>query len=165
MNENTQRCKEYLEQFGFAARVQEFEPGTTATVPLAAARIGCEEAQIAKSMSFKTPEGGALIVVTAGDGKINSGMFKRQFGFKASMLKGDDVLALTSHPIGGVCPFALPEDVPVYLDVSMQRFETIYPACGSPASMVPLTPDELAESSRAVEWVDVCKGWQEEEEA
>lgn len=165
MNENTERVKSYLDQFGYGVRVHEFEPGATATVPLAAAAIGCEEAQIAKSMSFKTPEDGALIIVTAGDGKVNSGMFKHQFGFKASMLKGDDVLRLTGHPIGGVCPFALPEDVPVYLDVSMQRFDVIYPACGSPASMVTLTPSELETSSHAKGWVDVCKGWQEEEEA
>ncbi|MEE0435667.1 MAG: YbaK/EbsC family protein [Peptococcaceae bacterium] len=165
MNENTLRCKKYLDNFGFGERVREFEAGATATVPLAAATLGCEEAQIAKSMSFKTPEGGALIIVTAGDGKINSGMFKRQFGFKASMLKGDDVQALTGHPIGGVCPFALPEDVPVYLDVSMQRFDIIHPACGSPASMVTLTPEELAACSRTAGWVDVCKGWREEEQA
>ena len=165
MNENTQRCKEYLDAFGYGERVHEFEPGATATVPLAAAAIGCQEAQIAKSMSFKTPDGGAIIIVTAGDGKVNSGMFKRHFGYKASMLKGDEVAALTGHPIGGVCPFALPEGVPVYLDVSMQRFETIYPACGSPASMVMLSPDELAEASRTAGWVDVCKGWREEEEA
>lgn len=165
MNENTERVKRYLDPFGFGARVHEFEEGATATVPLAAAAIGCQEAQIAKSMSFKTPDGGALIVVTAGDGKVNSGKFKQRFGFKASMLKGDDVQALTGHPIGGVCPFALPEGVPVYLDVSMQRFETIYPACGSPASMVPLTPAELETCSRAADWVDVCKGWQGEEEA
>lgn len=164
MNENTERVKSYLEPFGFAERVHEFAEGATATMPLAAAAIGCQEAQIAKSMSFKTPEGNALIVVTAGDGKINSGMFKRQFGYKASMLKGDDVLNLTGHPIGGVCPFALPENVPVYLDVSMQRFERIYPACGSPASMVPLTPQELETASQAKGWVDVCKGWREEEE-
>ena len=163
MNDNTQRCKTYLDQFGFGERVREFADGATATVPLAAAAIGCAEAQIAKSMSFKTPDGGALIVVTAGDGKVNSGMFKRHFGFKASMLKGEEVPALTGHPIGGVCPFALPEDVPVYLDVSMQRFDHIYPACGSPASMVTLTPDELARASRAQDWVDVCKGWREEE--
>ena len=112
MNENTERVKAYLDQFGYGERVHEFEPGATATVPLAAAAIGCQEAQIAKSMSFKTPDGGALIIVTAGDGKVNSGKFKHRFGFKASMLKGDDVLNLTGHPIGGVCPFALPEDVP-----------------------------------------------------
>lgn len=164
MNENTQRCKKYLDAFGFGERVREFEDGATATVPLAAQAIGCQEAQIAKSMSFSTPDGGALIVVTAGDSKVNSGKFKRQFGCKASMLKGDDVQRLTSHPIGGVCPFALPEHVPVYLDVSMQRFDVIYPACGSPASMVTMTPDELAQASRAAGWVDVCKGWQEEEQ-
>ena len=163
MNDNTLRCKKYLEQFGFAERVREFEPGSTATVALAAARLGCAEAQIAKSLSFKTPEGGAIIIVTAGDGKVNSGMFKRHFGYKASMLKGDDVLALTSHPIGGVCPFALPEQVQVYLDRSLERFAEIYPACGSPASMVSMTPAELAECSRSAGWVDVCKGWREEE--
>ncbi len=165
MTENTERVKAYLAPFGFAERVHEFADGATATVPLAAAAIGCQEAQIAKSMSFKTPEGGALIVVTAGDGKINSGMFKRCFGFKASMLKGDDVRTLTGHPIGGVCPFALPDNVPVYLDVSMQRFDHIYPACGSPASMATMTPSELETASQAKGWVDVCKGWREEEEA
>lgn len=165
MNENTERVKVYLDRFGFGERVREFEAGTTATVPLAAQTIGCEEAQIAKSISFKTPEGGAIIVVTAGDGKVNSGKFKHYFGYKASMLKGDDVLALTGHPIGGVCPFALPEGVPVYLDVSLQRFDVIYPACGSPASMVTMTPAELETASCAAAWVDLCKGWREEEEA
>lgn len=165
MNENTQRCKDYLDAFGFGERVREYAPGTTATVPLAAATIGCQEAQIAKSMSFYAPDDAALIVVTAGDSKVNSGKFKRRFGCKASMLKGDDVKRLTGHPIGGVCPFALPDHVPVYLDVSLKRFDVIYPACGSPASMVTMTPDELAQASRAADWVDVCKGWQEEEEA
>lgn len=163
MNENTERVKAYLAPFGYANGVTEFEDGATATVPLAAATIGCLEAQIAKSMSFKNAEGEALIVVTAGDGKVNSGKFKHVFGYKATMLKGEEVPALTGHPIGGVCPFALPEGVAVYLDISMKRFECVYPACGSPSSMVRLTPDELFRVSGAKEWVDVCKGWREEE--
>lgn len=114
-------------------------------------------------MSFKNAEGEALLVVTAGDGKVNSGKFKHVFGFKATMLKGEEVPSLTGHPIGGVCPFALPEGVPVYLDISMKRFDCVYPACGSPSSMVRMTPDELFRVSGAKEWVDVCKGWREEE--
>ncbi len=163
MNENTERVKAYLAPFGYANGVTEFAEGTTATVPLAPATIGCAEAEIAKSMGFKNAEGEALIVVTACDGKVNSGKFKHVFGHKATMLKGEEVPALTGHPIGGVCPFALPEGVPVYLDISMQRFDCVYPACGRPERMGRLTPDELFRVSGAKEWVDVCKGWREEE--
>lgn len=163
MNPNTERVKAYLDTFGRGNDVVEFAPGTTATVPLAAATIGCIEAQIAKSMSFKDKDETAIIVVTAGDGKINSGKFKRVLGTKAQMLKGDEVAQLTGHPIGGVCPFAVGEGVKVYLDISLQRFDYIYPACGSGESMIKLTPDELMTLSMAKGWVDVCKGWQEEE--
>ena len=163
MNPNTERVKAYLDTFGRGSDVVEFAPGTTATVPLAAATIGCIEAQIAKSMSFKDKDETAIIVVTAGDGKINSGKFKRALGTKAQMLKGDEVAQLTGHPIGGVCPFAVGEGVKVYLDISLQRFDYIYPACGSGESMIKLTPDELMTLSVAKGWVDVCKGWQEEE--
>lgn len=163
MNENTERVKAYLTQFGRDGEVVEFAQGATATVPLAAQAIGCEEAQIAKTMSFMGPDGCAILVVTAGDGKVNSGKYKRALGAKATMLKGEEVKNLTSHPIGGVCPFALPACVGVYLDISLQRFDHIYPACGSPESMIKLTPDELFTLSGASAWVDVCKGWQEDE--
>ena len=159
MNENTERVKAYLDQFGYGERVHEFEPGATATVPLAAAAIGCQEAQIAKSMSFKTPDGGALIIVTAGDGKVNSGKFKHRFGFKASMLKGDDVLHLTGHPIGGVCPFAVRPGAQVYLDVSLKRFDTVYPAGGNAHSAVRLSLEELERASQFCDWIDVCGGY------
>ena len=163
MTENTLRVKEYLDGFGIGDRVHEFEAGATATVPLAAATIGCKEAQIAKTMSFKGKDGHVILVVTAGDGKVNSGKFKRAFGCKATMLKGEEVSELTGHPIAGVCPFALPNNVNVYLDVSMKRFQRMYPACGSTASMVPVNLQELEQTSGAKDWVDVCKGWQEEE--
>jgi prolyl-tRNA editing enzyme YbaK/EbsC (Cys-tRNA(Pro) deacylase) len=165
MTANTERVKKYLERFGASDRVQEFEAGATATAPLAAQKLGCQVGQIAKSLSFSTPEGGALILVTAGDAKVKSGAFKRQFHFTPHMLKAEEVEPRTSHPIGGVCPFDLPEGLPVYLDVSLRRYETIYPACGSPSSMMTTDCTELERTSGARGWVDVCKDWREESQA
>lgn len=162
MAEAVEHIKEYLADFELAERVREFTNVSTATVPLAAAAIGCEEAQIAKSLSFYGKDDCAIIVVAAGDAKVDNAKFKHHFGLKPKMLKGDDVVRLTNHHIGGVCPFALPECAKVYLDISMQRFERMYPAAGNAASMVDLSLDELMRASKAQEWVDVCKAWQEE---
>ncbi|MDR0718731.1 MAG: YbaK/EbsC family protein [Treponema sp.] len=129
---------------------------STATVILAAAALGVIPARIAKSISLKT-ESGAFIVVTAGDMKLDNRKFKDYFGFKAKMLNPEETFALTGHAVGGVCPFALPIGVAVYLDVSMKRFQTVYPACGSGNSAIELTMDELTEYSQCREWVDVCK--------
>lgn len=149
--------KAYLAARGMEGRVLEFD-GSSATVELAARAAGVEPARIAKTLSFDGEEGG-LLVVTAGDAKIDNAKFKAQFQRKARMLSPDAVLALTGHAVGGVCPFALPEGVPVYLDVSLKRFATVFPACGSANSAIELTMDELDRLSGARAWVDVCKGW------
>ena len=158
-----ENVKEYLKQFGAADQVMEFTE-SSATVELAAKAVGVEPARIAKSLTFTSREGGCLMIVAAGDAKVNNGMFKRRFGCKPSMLGGEDALKFTGHAVGGVCPFALPETVEVYLDESMRRFQTIFPAAGSSNSAIELTMDQLEEYSRAKGWVDVCKGWRDEEE-
>jgi prolyl-tRNA editing enzyme YbaK/EbsC (Cys-tRNA(Pro) deacylase) len=129
---------------------------STATVPLAAAALGVEEARIAKSISLKNGDG-AIVLVVAGDAKIDNRKFKDAFGFKATMLSVPDALRLTGHPVGGVCPFALPEGVKTYLDESMRRFKSVFPACGAGNTAIELTPGELTEYSRCEGWVDVCK--------
>ena len=132
---------------------------STATVPLAAQALGVEEARIAKTLSFaaKEDDGHALILVTAGDQKIDNRKFKDQFGMKARMLSPEDALRLTGHPVGGVCPFALPAGTEVYLDRSLERFTTVYPACGAGNSAIEMTPAELERCAEAAGWVDVCK--------
>jgi len=137
---------------------------SSATVALAAKALGVEPARIAKSISLRSGEG-ALLVVTAGDAKIDNAKFKAEFGIKAKMLTAPEVLAYTGHAVGGVCPFGLPGDLPVYLDISLRRFATVFPACGSSNSAIELTCDELATYAGNRKWVDVCKGWQTEERA
>jgi prolyl-tRNA editing enzyme YbaK/EbsC (Cys-tRNA(Pro) deacylase) len=129
---------------------------STATVELAAAALGVIPARIAKSISLQASANSALIVVTAGDMKLDNKKFRSHFGFKPRMLKSEEALEYTGHAIGGVCPFALPEGPEVYLDISMKRFETIFPACGSGNSAIELSPDELEEYSQSRGWVDVC---------
>ena len=147
----------YFRARGMEDRVQEFSV-SSATVPLAAKALGCEEAHIAKSMAFHGKDGdGCLMVVTAGDARIDNRKFKDTFLMKARMLSPDETLALVGHPVGGVCPFAVPEGVHVYLDRSLQRFATVYPACGSANSAIGLTCAELEEVSGAIGWVDVCR--------
>ena len=132
-------------------------PVSTATVAEAAAALGVIPARIAKSISLKNGEAKAMLIVAAGDMKLDNRKYKEHFGFKARMLSPDEALNMTGHAVGGVCPFALPDTVEVYLDVSLKRFETIFPACGSSNSEIELTPDELNEYSQNTEWVDVCK--------
>lgn len=133
-------------------------PVSSATVELAAQAVGVEPARIAKTLSFYTKEkDGAILIVTAGDMKIDNSKFKHFFGMKAKMLSADDVERLTGHAIGGVCPFGNPEHTTVYLDVSMKRFDTVFPAAGSSNSAVELTCDELEQFSGSKEWIDVCK--------
>ncbi|MDR2784400.1 MAG: YbaK/EbsC family protein [Treponema sp.] len=129
---------------------------STATVPEAANALGVIPARIAKSISLRIGEN-AMIIVTAGDMKLDNRKYKDRFGVKAKMLSPEEALKATGHAVGGVCPFALPPGVDVYLDVSMKRFQTVYPACGSGNSAIELTMDELDEYSRNKEWVDVCK--------
>ncbi len=149
--------KEYFAALGMADRIMEFSV-SSATVELAAAAIGTEGARIAKSLTFRGADGQCVMIVTAGDTKIDNPKFKQTFGCKAKMLSAEEVLAETGHAVGGVCPFALPDSgVFVYLDESMKRFPTVFPACGSANSAIELTPDELFRYSGAVRWVDVCK--------
>ena len=153
-----EKVKEYFRQFGIEDKIMEFDV-SSATVYLAAEAVGVEGARICKTMSFLKPDGaGAILVQMAGDGRINNRKFKDQFGFKAKMLKPDEVIEYTGHAIGGVCAFAIErDDVDVYCDESMKRFETVFPACGSDNSAIELTNDELYEYSRAAGWVDICK--------
>ena len=153
-----EKVKEYFRQFGIEDKIMEFDV-SSATVDLAAEAVGVEGARICKTMSFLKPDGaGAILVQMAGDGRINNRKFKDQFGFKAKILKPDEVIEYTGHAIGGVCAFAIErDDVDVYCDESMKRFETVFPACGSDNSAIELTNDELYEYSRAAGWVDICK--------
>jgi prolyl-tRNA editing enzyme YbaK/EbsC (Cys-tRNA(Pro) deacylase) len=129
---------------------------STATVELAAKALGVIPARIAKSISLRGNGDTALIVVSAGDMKIDNRKFRGQFGIKPRMLNPDEALAYTGHAIGGVCPFALPPEVTVCLDNSLRRFQTVFPACGSDNSAIELTISELEECSRSREWIDVC---------
>ena len=148
--------KKYFEAYGVEDRVLEFDV-SSATVELAAIALGTEGARIAKTISLAKKEGGCMLVVCAGDYKIDNRKFKDKFGFKASMLSPDDALAMTGHAVGGVCPFALPEGVEVYLDESLKRFDTVFPAAGSSNSAIELSCDELFKLSRAISWEDLCK--------
>lgn len=154
--------KEYFAQFGMEERVLEFEV-SSATVELAAIALNCKPQRIAKTLSFLV-DGAPILIVTAGDAKIDNAKYKARFGTKAKMLTPEDVIALVGHAVGGVCPFAIKEGVTVYLDESLKRFDTIFPACGSGNSAIELTIPELEQYSAFSAWVDVCKGWAETEE-
>ncbi len=149
--------KEYFAQFGMADRVQEFDV-SSATVELAAQALGCQPCRIAKTLSFLV-DGRAVLIVAAGDAKIDNPKYKAQFGTKAKMLTPDEVVELVGHAVGGVCPFGIKEGVAVYLDRSLKRFETVFPACGSSNSAIELSIEELERYSGYTAWVDVCKGW------
>lgn len=145
----------HFRAIGMEDRILEFDT-SSATVELAAAAVGCEPARIAKTLSFHVVERVAL-VVAAGDARIDNPKFKAQFGCKAKMLKAEEAEPLIGHGVGGVCPFAVNDGVDVYLDESLRRFDTVYPAAGSAASAVRLTPDELASCAAPCTWIDVCK--------
>ena len=155
-----ERVKAYFAQHGMEHRVREFEV-SSATVELAAAALGCDGCRIAKSLSFMV-DGKAVLIVAAGDAKVDNGRYKAQFGTKAKMLTPDEAVELLGHAVGGVCPFALNEGVTVYLDESLKRFPTVFPACGSSNSAIEQTIPELEQYSGYVAWIDVCKGWREE---
>ena len=149
--------KQYFKSFGKEDDIQEFSQ-SSATVELAAQAVGTDPARIAKTLSFYSKEKDhAILIVTAGDMKIDNSKFTHFFGMKAKMLAPEDVESLTGHAIGGVCPFGNPDTVKVYLDVSMKRFDTVFPAAGSSNSAVELTCDELEQFSGSKEWIDVCK--------
>jgi len=151
-----EKAKKFLLSRGVALNdIYEFDV-SSATVELAAQALGCEPCRIAKSMSFETPEG-CIIVVAAGDVKIDNGKFKNSFSFKAKMLSPDLLVERIGYAMGGVCPFDVNCGVKIYLDESLKRFDTVFPACGSSNSAVKLSPDILFELSGALGWVDVCK--------
>ncbi|MDR1793965.1 MAG: YbaK/EbsC family protein [Erysipelotrichaceae bacterium] len=145
----------YLKTYGLDQNIIELSE-SSATVDLAAKALGTKPQRIAKTLSLKGKEG-AFVVVVAGDARIDNHKFKDTFQLKAKMLNPDEVLEFTTHPVGGVCPFALPEGVDVYLDESLKRFETVFPACGSGNSAIELTLPQLENASRAKGWVDVCQ--------
>ena len=152
-----QRVREYFKEYGMENRIQEFQV-SSATVELAAQALHCDPERIAKTLSFMVKDR-VVLVVTAGDMKIDNSKYKAQFGTKAKMLSPDDAEILVGHKVGGVCPFGVKEGVEIYLDVSLKRFETIFPACGSANSAIGLTISELEKYSGFLEWVEVCKGY------
>ena len=155
-----EKVREYFRQFGMEERIMEFDV-SSATVDLAAEAVGTEPARICKTLSFLKPEGGCILIQAAGDARIDNRKFKDQFHTKAKMLKPDEVIEYTGHAIGGVCAFGIErDDVDVYCDDSMKRFETMFPACGSDNSAIELTPAQLeAVAQNCRGWVDVCKDW------
>ena len=154
-----EKVRAYFAGCGIADRILEF-PVSSATVELAAQAVGCEPARIAKTLSFFV-EGKAILIVAAGDAKIDNPKYKAQFSAKAKTLTPDQVVELIGHAVGGVCPFVVNEGVSVYLGCSLKRFETVFPACGSSNSAIELTIAELETYSGFDCWIDVCKGWQE----
>ena len=150
-----ERVKRYFAGLGLEGKVLEFEV-SSATVALAALALGCEECRIAKTLSFHQGEK-VVLIVTAGDVKIDNAKYKGTFGLKAKMLAFEEAEPLIGHAVGGVCPFAVNDGVKVYLDESLRRFETVFPAAGSSNSAVELTLPELEKYSHAEAWIDVCK--------
>lgn len=150
-----QRVKEYFKQFNMEDKVMEF-PVSSATVELAAKALNTEGCRIAKTLSFSVNDS-PILIVTAGDAKIDNKKYKAFFGAKAKMLSFDEVEEKIGHAVGGVCPFAINDGVTVYLDECIKRFETVFPACGSSNSAIELTPEELEKYSNYKQWIDVCK--------
>lgn len=156
-----EKVRAYFQQYGMEEKIREFEV-SSATVALAAEALHCAPERIAKTLSFLVDEH-AVLIVAAGDAKVDNAKFKAEFHCKAKMLQPEQVEEMIGHAIGGVCPFAIKEGVKVYLDASLKRFETVFPACGSSNSAIELTIPELEKYAAPCEWVDVCKGWQPEE--
>lgn len=149
------KVKNYFKNFGMENRVQEFSVSSK-TVELAALALNTEPCRIAKSITFEVKDK-VVLIVTSGDTKIDNSKFKEYFGVKAKMLSFDKVEPMVGHAVGGVCPFAVNEGVQIYLDNSLKRFDTIFPACGSSNSAIELTIDELEQFSNSTAWIDVCK--------
>ena len=154
-----EKVKAYFAEYGMDNRILEF-PVSSATVELAAQALNCEPKRIAKTLSFRVGEQ-AILVVAAGDARVDNAKYKNRFGVKAKMLSHEEAAEMIGHAVGGVCPFAVKEGVAVYLDESLKRFPTVFPAAGSSNSAIELTIAELETYSRFTGWVDVCKGWQE----
>lgn len=157
---SAEKVRSFLKARGMEDRITTHKE-TIDTVEHAAEQIGCTEAEIAKTLSFLV-DGKAVIVVMAGDTRVNSSKFKAQFHEKPHMVPRDDVERLTGDVPGGVCPFAIPEGVPIWLDISLKRFQWVHPAGGDTFTSVKISPEELEKVSGAAGWCDVCKGWQEE---
>lgn len=155
-----ERAKEHLKTYELEGKIRVFSV-SSATVELAARALGCEECRIAKTLSFDQ-NGETVLVVAAGDAKVDNARYKAAFGCKARMVPADEVEQRVGHAVGGVCPFGVREGVRVYLDESLRRFDVVYPACGTADSAVELTLEELERSSGSVGWLDVCKGWRED---
>ena len=153
-----EKVKEYFKKYGMEDRIQEF-PVSSATVELAAEALHCQPCRIAKTLSFMV-DGKPILIVAAGDTKIDNQKYKAQFSTKAKMLTPNEAVELIGHSVGGVCPFAINQGVSVYLDDSLKRFDTVFPACGSSNSAIELTVDELEKYATYTSWVDVCKGWE-----
>lgn len=151
------QVREYLAKWGRSGDILEFT-SSSATVELAAQALGVEPARIAKTLCFRGNDG-AILIVAAGDAKTDNSKFKAEFRVKAKMLTPEETLAYTGHAVGGVCPFGLKTEIPVCLDVSLKRFQTVFPACGSSNSAIELTCAELEEFTQQTKWVDVCKNW------
>ena len=150
-----EKVRDYFKQWNIETRILEFQT-SSATVELAAQAVGCAPERIAKTLSFKLAEK-CVLIVTAGDARIDNSKFKAHFKTKAKMLSAEEVEHLVGHGIGGVCPFAVNSNVDIYLDDSLKRFETVFPACGSSNSAIELSCDELFRYSEAKKWIDVCK--------
>ena len=156
-----EKVRAYLDQYHMGSRIQVLEL-SSATVALAAQALHTQEERIAKTLSFRGNEG-PILLVAAGDARIDNGKFKVAFGLKASMLSPEEAVEQIGHAVGGVCPFAVENPaVSIWLDVSLKRFQTVFPACGSGNSAIEMTLDELSLTSKSKGWVDVCKGWQAE---
>ena len=153
-----EKVRAYFKTFGIEDRILEFDV-SSATVELAAQAVGCEPAHIAKTLSFDL-QGTPLLIVAAGDAKVDNKKYKASFGTKAKMLTPDQAETLVGHAVGGVCPFAVNDGVRICLDESLKRFATIFPACGSSNSAIELTIPELEKYSGSTDWVDVCKNWE-----
>ena len=155
---SVEKVRAYLEPYGVTDRIREFDV-SSATVELAALAVGVEGARIAKTLSFKVGED-PILIVAAGDAKVDNSKYKHFFGAKAKMLTAEEAVERIGHAVGGVCPFGIERpDVTVYLDVSLQRFDTVYPAAGNAASAVRLSCGELEQLSGSAGWIDVCKNW------
>lgn len=150
-----EKVRGYFSELGIADRIQEFDV-SSATVELAAKALGCEPDRIAKTLSFKVGED-CVLIVAAGACKVDNGKFKAQFHTKAKMLTPDEAREMVGHAVGGVCPFAVNDGVKVYLDVSLKKYQTVFPACGSSNSAIELTIEELDKYSKCLGWIDVCK--------
>lgn len=155
-----ERVREYFRAYGMEERIRELSM-SSATVELAAQALNCEPRRIAKTLSFLA-QGSAVLIVAAGDARIDNAKYKARFRVKAKMLAPEEAEGLVGHAVGGVCPFGIKDNVKVYLDRSLKRFDTVFPACGSANSAIELTIPELETYSGFLEWIDVCKGWEED---